>query len=95
MLHQALVNAIEEFLKNEKRGSYLLFTNALAIPSVANASAPKALANALPPPAHAFTLPPPAHTASTLIVVTGTINTIALKIIIAPITRRFLCIDLL
>jgi hypothetical protein len=78
----------------KKKSGVNYFVPAPAIPLNTNAKALRALANALPPPAHATTFPPPEQTAFTLVVAAGTITIIALMAIIAPITRRFVFIDL-
>jgi hypothetical protein len=77
--------------KRKMEDNYLM--NAAANPLNANAIASPAFANA-PLPAHATALPLPAHVAFTGVVVAGKMNAIAVIATSAPITRRFVFINL-
>jgi hypothetical protein len=62
---------------------------------MAIATALPATATAPLSPAHALVLPVPAQIAFAMLVAVGTVIIIALIAIMAPITRRFVFIDLL
>ena len=97
-----LLSKVSKGINPKKRkANYLQNVHATVPPALANAPPPNAaakaspaLANAPPPPAHATVLPAGAHTAFTGVIVAGKTNAIAVIATSAPITSRFVFIDL-